>query len=118
MIDHITLRVKDLARSKEFYVKALAPIGYKVMMEFPEAVGMGKDDADFWIMETDKDVEHHVAFSGTREQVKAFHEAALAAGAMDNGGPGPRPEYSGDYYAAYVHDPDGNNIEVVSHEPV
>jgi catechol 2,3-dioxygenase-like lactoylglutathione lyase family enzyme len=117
MIDHISLRVRDLAAAKEFYKKALAPLRYEVIMEFPDAIGMGADGKpDLWI--TPGGIEGattHLAFrSRDNATVDAFHDAALKAGGSDNGPPGPR-EYHADYYGAFIHDPDGNNIEVVCH---
>jgi catechol 2,3-dioxygenase-like lactoylglutathione lyase family enzyme len=117
MIDHISLRVTDLARALAFYRAALAPLGYKVMLEFPDAVGLGDGrKADFWITRSDQTINPtHIAFSARREAVDAFHTAALGAGGSDNGPPGPRPEYHPHYFGAFVRDPEGNNIEVVSH---
>ncbi len=122
MIDHIGIRSSDLARSKAFYVNALAPIGYAQLMEFPGGVGYGvAPKPDFWIdgRPSDKPIERvHVAFRVSRRaEVKAFYDAALAAGGTDNGAPGVRPHYHPDYYGAFVIDPDGHNIEVVCHEP-
>lgn len=117
MIDHIGLPVRDLARSKAFYQQALAPLGYQLLMEFPHAVGFGiPPKPDFWIGPGEPGASVHVAFRGTREQVDAFYQAALAAGGKDNGAPGPRPIYHPNYYGAFVHDPDGHNIEAVCHE--
>lgn len=121
MIDHIGISVTDLDKSIAFYEKALAPLGYKLLMTFPgQAAGFGKDQKpDFWIGPGKADGGHaHVAFhSPGRAQVRAFYEAALAAGGKDNGAPGPRPMYHEHYYGAFVHDPDGHNIEAVCHEP-
>jgi catechol 2,3-dioxygenase-like lactoylglutathione lyase family enzyme len=120
MLDHIGLRVQDFPRALAFYRAALAPIGYKVIMEFPEAAGLGeRGKPDFWISKT-AEVESavHLAFVGTRESVAAFHAAALAAGGVDNGPPGPRPDYHPHYFGAFILDPYGNNIEVVCHDPL
>ena len=114
MIAHTTLAVSDYPRSKAFYDKALAPLGYRNNMEFHEAAGFndGKN-TDFWISREDTFPPTHLAFEARDEAaVKAFHAAALAAGAKDNGRPGYR-DYSPGYYAAFVHDPDGHNIEAV-----
>jgi catechol 2,3-dioxygenase-like lactoylglutathione lyase family enzyme len=117
MLDHISLRVQDHSRAVAFYRAALAPLGYQVMMEFPGATGLGAEMPDLWLMATDQPLNPtHLAFSATRAAVDAFHEAALAAGGSDNGTPGLRLDYHPHYYAAYVHDPEGNNIEVVCHE--
>jgi len=127
MIDHTGITVNDLARSKAFYTAALAPIGYQLLMEFPAAVtghadvaGFGEPPKpDFWLGSgSPNQPPLHVAFrAANRQQVDAFHAAALAAGGRDNGAPGLRPHYHPDYYGAFVLDPDGHNIEVVCHQP-
>lgn len=119
MIDHIGIEVSDLDRSKAFYSAALAPLGYSLAFEFEGAAGFGAGGIpDFWIHAGDAKTGTHVAFQAReRVVVHAFHGAALAAGGSDNGAPGPRPQYTPTYYAAYVHDPDGHNIEAVCHEP-
>jgi catechol 2,3-dioxygenase-like lactoylglutathione lyase family enzyme len=114
MIAHTSLPVSDYPKSKAFYSKALAPLGYSNNMEYGEAAGFndGKN-TDFWISHESVVVPLHVAFEArNREAVQAFHEAALAAGAENNGNPGYR-DYSPGYYAAFVLDPDGHNIEAV-----
>ncbi len=127
MIDHTGLVVSDFERSKAFYRQALAPIGYQLLLEFPAAVtghtdvaGFGeRPKPDFWISRgTPNQPPLHIAFRvNTRAEVDAFHRAALAAGGTDNGAPGLRPHYHPDYYGAFVHDPDGHNIEAVCHAP-
>src|SRR5262245_3931171 len=115
MLDHIGIPVSELGRSKQFFVAALAPLGYKVIFDLPTAVGMG-DEAfpSFWIGGSESRDPLHIAFSAAnRAAVDAFYRAALAAGGRDNGGPGVRAQYHPNYYAAFVYDPDGNNIEVV-----
>lgn len=126
MIDHVGFAVRDYEKSKAFYTKALAPLGYVLVMEataeqtesgFP-AAGFGiNGKPDFWIGgEGFLDKPLHVAIAAKdRAAVEAFHKAALAAGGKDNGGPGLRPYYHPDYYAAFVLDPDGHNIEAVCH---
>ena len=118
MLDHVSLRVADFQRALAFYRAALAPIGY-VVMEFPGYVGLGEPGKpDLWITLTDKTVlPTHLAFRTDRARVDAFHAAALAAGGVDNGAPGVRADYHPHYYAAFVIDPEGNNIEVVCHDP-
>ncbi|MEA2697695.1 MAG: hypothetical protein QOI66_1966 [Myxococcales bacterium] len=118
MLDHVSLRVQDLDRALAFYKPALAAIGYEVLMEFPGTVGMGTGGKpDLWISQTDQPVSPiHIALSSTRPSVDAFHAAATAAGGSDNGSPGLRADYHPHYYAAFVRDPDGNNIEIVCHE--
>jgi catechol 2,3-dioxygenase-like lactoylglutathione lyase family enzyme len=120
MIDHVTANVSDVERAKQFYSQALAPLGYSVQMEFPEAAGFGSGEGipDFWIGSRDQRGATHVAFTAPdRATVDAFHQAAIAAGAEDHGAPGIREHYHQNYYAAFVHDADGNNIEAVTHRP-
>jgi catechol 2,3-dioxygenase-like lactoylglutathione lyase family enzyme len=126
MLDHIGFPVSDYARAKTFYLQALAPLGYTLIMEveqqesdFP-AAGFGADGKpDFWIGgEGALNKPLHVAFAADdRATVDAFYRAAMAAGGRDNGPPGVRPHYHADYYGAFVLDPDGHNIEAVCHEP-
>ncbi|HTJ45034.1 MAG TPA: VOC family protein [Kofleriaceae bacterium] len=119
MIDHIGIEITDLARSKAFYLKALAPLGYECLMEWQTFAGFGvKPKPDFWIGLGAADKKIHVAFrASSRSIVKAFYDAAIAAGGKDNGPPGVRPHYHEHYYGAFVLDPDGHNIEAVCHEP-
>lgn len=128
MIDHTGVAVSNYAKSKEFYEKALAPISYKMMMEIPAAVtgsvdvaGFGEigSQTDFWVSGGKPNAPGvHIAFRvKTRAEVDAFYKAAMAAGAKDNGAPGPRPHYHENYYGAFVLDPDGHNIEAVCHAP-
>jgi catechol 2,3-dioxygenase-like lactoylglutathione lyase family enzyme len=123
MLDHIGIRVSDIAKAKDFYSKALAPLGYSVQKDLPEynvfGMGDGGHMADFWVspIEGDAGVQH-VAFSAKdKAMVDAFHKAGLEAGGMDNGAPGYRKEYTPGYYAAFIKDADGHNIEVVFHDP-
>ena len=131
IFDHVSLVVSDYARAKAFYTTALAPLGVKVVKDLGEACGFGRDQEpdDFWIgmgpasFQTPEQLRVitpiHVAFAArNRGEVDAFHAAALAAGAKDNGAPGLRPQYHQHYYGAFVLDPDGHNIEVVFHKPV
>src|SRR5689334_5238489 len=116
MIDHLGIPVSDYARSKDFYVQALAPLGFELAKEFEGGVGGFARDgkASFWIQQRETSGGVHVAFTaGSNDDVDAFHEAALAAGGSDNGEPGLREHYHPTYYAAFVHDPDGNNAEAV-----
>jgi catechol 2,3-dioxygenase-like lactoylglutathione lyase family enzyme len=120
MIDHIGLRTNQFDKLAAFYEKALAPLGYSKLVQFDDAAGFGRDKKpSFWLGASDGAVSSlHIAFvSPTRAAVKAFYDAALAAGARDNGKPGLRPDYHANYYAAFVIDPDGNNIEAVCHAP-
>jgi catechol 2,3-dioxygenase-like lactoylglutathione lyase family enzyme len=126
MIDHIGFPVSDYARSKSFYEKALAPLGYTLIMEIAEtgsgspACGFGKDGKpDFWIGGEGAltGILHVALAADDRATVDAFHRAALAAGGRDNGAPGLRPHYHPNYYGAFVLDPDGHNVEAVCHAP-
>lgn len=118
MIDHVTVGVSDLARSRAFYTRALLPLGFSDlggMRDLP-VVFFGLEEASDFAISTayTTGAPVHVAFAADRrEQVDAFHAAALAAGGRDNGAPGLRPQYSDDYYAAFVIDPDGHNVEAV-----
>jgi catechol 2,3-dioxygenase-like lactoylglutathione lyase family enzyme len=122
MIDHLGFPVSDFARAKAFYERALSPLGYVLIKDTTTeesgqpSAGFGADGrADFWIAgEGGLDKPLHVAIlAKDRATVDAFHRAALAAGGTDNGGPGLRPRYQANYYAAFVLDPDGHNIEAV-----
>ena len=120
MIDHVTANVGDFAQAKRFYEQALAPLGYSVQMELEGAAGFGTGEGipDFWIGSSAERGATHVALSASDlATVDRFYEAAVAAGGKDNGAPGLRPHYHENYYAAYVHDADGNNIEAVCHQP-
>ncbi|WP_028080487.1 VOC family protein [Solimonas soli] len=134
MLDHIGLVVADYERSKAFYRATLAAIGFELVMELDEKVldrahaGFGEPPKpEFWISAGATGAAPgpsftappvHVAFRvRARALVDAFHRAALAAGARDNGAPGLRPHYHADYYGAFVLDPDGHNIEAVCHAP-
>src|SRR4051794_35739259 len=123
MFDHVKFGVSDFAASKAFFLKALEPLGVVVVSEGPPAYGVelgqpgGK--VSLCLCQTDEKPAHlHLAFAAeSRRQVDAFYRAALEAGAKDNGAPGLRPHYHANYYAAFVLDPDGHNIEMVCHEP-
>jgi catechol 2,3-dioxygenase-like lactoylglutathione lyase family enzyme len=116
LFDHVKLAVRDIARSRAFYERALQPFGVSVV-ESSQGAGFALDDQDFWITEQEVPAGSvHVAFAAPdRETVDAFHAAALEAGGVDNGRPGLRPQYHSGYYAAFVLDPDGNNVEAVFH---
>ena len=117
MLDHMTLTVRDMARAKAFYTAILAPLGYRVLMEFGDMCGFGDTKPYFWMKQGDvPTTPQHIAFVARRRaDVDAFHAAALAAGARDNGPAGLRPDFHATYYAAFVIDPDGHNIEAVNH---
>ena len=135
MIDHIGLNVRDVVRATEFYLKALAPLGYGIVMQVSAeetghgaAVGFGapgpaedfqSGKPSFWIGEGEPmSGPMHVAFvAPSRAAVDVFYAAAMKEGGKDNGPPGLRPEYHANYYGAFVFDPDGNNAEAVCHLP-
>jgi catechol 2,3-dioxygenase-like lactoylglutathione lyase family enzyme len=121
VIDHLSVGVSDLARSREFYRRALAPLGFSERGPWSDEnreVAFGPEGFDDFGISTQYPVGApvHIAFSAEDEDaVKAFHAAALQAGGRDNGAPGPRLEYSAGYYGAFVLDPDGHNVEAVFH---
>jgi catechol 2,3-dioxygenase-like lactoylglutathione lyase family enzyme len=120
ILDHIGLAVRDFAKSATFFRRALAPLGIQTVLEGEGWAMLGKDGRpEFWIgVHGIPPGPIHVAFAAeSREQVRAFHRAALAAGGRDNGAPGIRAKYHPDYYGAFVFDPDGHNIEAVCHRP-
>ena len=118
-IDHVTIKVKDLAKAKAFYAAALKPLGYEVLQEWEgKFVGLGAHKKpDLWLAHYDVTAPPaHVAISAdSKETVAAFHAAGLAAGGTDNGAPGPRTEYHPGYWGAFVLDPEGNNLEACLH---
>jgi catechol 2,3-dioxygenase-like lactoylglutathione lyase family enzyme len=118
-IDHTAVYVSDLERGKAFYSDALKPLGYALQFEVGEFLGFGDGQMpNFGVVRRDPVGNGHVAFSAPdRATVDAFHQAAIAAGGTDNGAPGLREHYHPTYYAAYVKDFDGNNIEAVCHTP-
>jgi catechol 2,3-dioxygenase-like lactoylglutathione lyase family enzyme len=128
MLDHIGFGVRDIRRSREFYLDALAPLGITIEMEvMPDDagghthLGFGAEGKPFfWISDGEAlSGRLHVAFAArSRAEVDAFYRAAIAAGGQDNGGPRLRPEYHPNYYAAFVLDFDGHNIEAVCHTPI
>ena len=126
MLDHIGIKVSDFGRAKAFYEQVMPALGAELLMEFgPEVTGharvagFGRTKPDLWIGNGGPTRPRlHVAFAAeSRAMVEAFHRTALAAGATDNGAPGPRPEYHRHYYGAFALDPDGHNIEAVCHHP-
>jgi catechol 2,3-dioxygenase-like lactoylglutathione lyase family enzyme len=122
VLDHVGLPAHDVAASRRFYEAALAPLGFAVVMEVPGMPGAGfglPGKPSFWVQPGAGAGGIHLAFhAATRDQVDAFYAAALAAGGTDNGAPGVREHYHPTYYAAFVLDPDGNNVEAVCHDPV
>lgn len=118
MLDHISIGVRDIAKARRFYDAALQPLGYTCLSSGEGSLGYGKGAPALWISATDHPVPAdersglHVCFSApSRAGVDAFHAAALKAGGRDNGAPGVRKDYSANYYAAFVVDPDGYRIE-------
>ena len=122
MFDHVVFGVRDYAASKAFYLKALEPLGVVLLQENALGVEMGQrggKDSLCMFQTEEKPARLHIAFRAqNRGQVEAFYRAAIEAGGKDNGAPGLRPQYHANYYAAFVIDPDGHNIELVCHEPV
>ena len=126
ILDHIGFPVTDYGRSMAFYKAVLAPLGISLMKEYNLSddgtdgyAGFGRTRPQFWIG-TGKGLSGslHVAFAAkSRDEVISFYNAALAAGAKDNGAPGLRPHYHANYFGAFVLDPDGHNIEAVTHLP-
>ena len=119
MIDHFNLSISDLEPSQRFYERVLEPLGYHFLIRDGAAAGFGRDVWSFGIVVAVPPLPRlHVAFeAASRSQVDHFFAAALSAGATPNGSPGIRPEYDPNYYAAFVHDPDGHNIEAVCRQP-
>ena len=121
MIDHISIAVRDLGACARFYETVLAAIGYSKLIVRPTTIGFGKKYPDFWLNErrnmtpVDADSGTHICVrASSTEAVQAFHAAAMANGGASDGAPGPRPEYTAGYYAAFVRDPEGNKIEAVT----
>jgi catechol 2,3-dioxygenase-like lactoylglutathione lyase family enzyme len=137
MLDHMTFRVSDIARTKEFYSAVLAPLGYSLNVagsyegmnmlgfSYPDASQSDGKKVDVWFVDGPSPYGNALATTschlcwraGSRAQVDAFYTAAIAVGARDYGAPGLRPHYHPNYYGALVIDPEGNNIEAVCHLP-
>lgn len=118
MLNHISIGVKDIARTRKFYDAALKPLGYTLKSDGETSLGYGDNAVALWISKSERPVPAdtqsglHVCFDAPdRKAVDAFHKAALAAGGQDNGKPGPRADYGPNYYAAFVVDPDGYRLE-------
>jgi catechol 2,3-dioxygenase-like lactoylglutathione lyase family enzyme len=121
MIDHVSIAVRDLAKSSRFYDAVLAVLGHTKLIVRPGTVGFGKKYPEFWLNErraqtpVEPDSGNHICLRAPdTASVDAFHAAALAAGGRSDGAPGPRPEYTAGYYAAFVLDLEGNRIEAVT----
>jgi catechol 2,3-dioxygenase-like lactoylglutathione lyase family enzyme len=121
MIDHVSIQVRDVAKSAAFYDAVLAPVGGKRVIDFGDVIGYGTEAPDFWLgpVTTEGSArEMHLAFTAPdRAAVRAFFDAAVANGAEVLHVPRLRPEYHATYYGAFVRDPDGNNVEAVCHRP-
>jgi catechol 2,3-dioxygenase-like lactoylglutathione lyase family enzyme len=120
VIDHVSVTVSDMDAAKRFYSQALEPLGYSLVMEGDGWAGFAGGEPpipDFWLGQREGGSAHFALRAKDRASVDRFHEAALAAGGKDNGEPGLRSHYHENYYAAYVHDADGNNVEAVCHDP-
>lgn len=127
MLDHIGFPVRDYKRSKAFYQRVLAPLGYGLVMEVTpddgatgHHGGFGRDGKPFFWINSGEPIQGilHVAFrAADQDEVDRFYAVAIGEGATDNGPPGLRPHYHPTYYGAFVFDPDGHNIEAVCHEP-
>ncbi len=129
MIDHLVITVSNIKNSKAFYLKALGTLGYILIRDTPTSVSFGiqkgghgqstDPSGDFWLSEGSPVTPHtHFAFSAeSRMIVDRFFAAGLSAGGVDNGAPNLRTQYHSNYYAAFLLDPDGYNIEAVCHSP-
>jgi len=120
MFDHLCLNINNLQKSRAFYDAAFLPLGLSSLMQYENLVAYGRNDTPQYFLaqksKTQLEAPLHIAFSAlSRADVDHFHAAALAAGGLDNGQPGIRAQYHPNYYAAYVIDPDGHNIEAVCH---
>ena len=118
MFDHVSIGVRDIARAKAFYDAALKPLEFTCLSADETSLGYGKKTVDFWILAAERPVPDdpksrlHFCFAApSRQSVAAFHKAAMTAGARDNGKPGVRKDYGPNYYAAFVHDPEGYRLE-------
>jgi catechol 2,3-dioxygenase-like lactoylglutathione lyase family enzyme len=122
MLDHVSIGVRDINRSRRFYDAALEPLGYSCRSPGDKSLGYGRDREELWLLAVKRPVPAdeasglHLCFEANdRAAVDAFHKAALKAGGKDNGKPGLRADYGPDYYAAFVVDPDGYRIEAHAH---
>jgi catechol 2,3-dioxygenase-like lactoylglutathione lyase family enzyme len=121
MIDHVSIAVRDLAASARFYEAVLATLGYAKLADRPATIGFGKKYPEFWLNErrnmtaVDADTGTHICLRASSvEAVRAFHAAAVNAGGISDGAPGPRSGQIGGYYAAFIRDPEGNKIEAAT----
>jgi catechol 2,3-dioxygenase-like lactoylglutathione lyase family enzyme len=124
MFDHISIGVRDIAKTKRFYDAVLQPLGYKCLSEGETSLGYGRDAVALWILAVEHPVPAHeksglhFCFTApTRKSVDSFHAAALKLGGRDNGTPGIRADYDPSYYAAFVVDPEGYRLEAYCAKP-
>jgi catechol 2,3-dioxygenase-like lactoylglutathione lyase family enzyme len=124
MFDHISIGVKSIERSRQFYDAILSPLGYDRLSNFESTIGYGAERAMFWVMQAEHPVPadrksglHFCFVAPSEEAVDAFHAAGRANGGEDNGAPGIRPDYGQFYYAAFMVDPDGYRLEAYFHKP-
>ena len=124
MINHVSIGVRDIARTRRFYDAIFEPLGYSCLNQDEGSLGYGRDATAFWILAAEHPIPPddrsglHICFTApTRDSVDAFHSAALRSGGRDNGRPGVRAEYSPAYYAAFVTDPDGYRLEAYCERP-
>jgi catechol 2,3-dioxygenase-like lactoylglutathione lyase family enzyme len=124
MLDHVSIGVRDMSRTKHFYDAALGPLGYRCLSDGNTSLGYGREAVAFWISATERPIQadeksglHFCFIAPTRRSVDAFHAAALGAGGRDHGEPGVRADYAANYYAAFVIDPDGYRIEAHCGQP-
>jgi catechol 2,3-dioxygenase-like lactoylglutathione lyase family enzyme len=117
MLDHVAIPVADLDASRRFYEPIFEQLGAKVVVEAPDYVIFGTDAGMVGLREKEAVLPIHIAFRTDRPGVDAFYEAALAGGGTDNGPPGLRSDYHPNYYAAFIYDLDGHNVEAVCHQP-
>ena len=120
IVSHVSLGTNDFERARAFYETVLATLGIRKLMEFPGAAAFGKAYPEFWVQvpidgnpATVGNGTHMAFIASDKAAIHAFHQAALAAGAQDDGAPGPRPDYGPAYYGAFVRDPDGHKIEAM-----
>jgi len=118
MYDHLGLQVTNLGASVAFYQAALAPFGYELCSRDETSAGLGRPGAPaLWLYASTTPSRAHVAFrAATRAIVDRFHQRGIASGGRDHGAPGVRADYAPTYYAAFLLDPDGNNVEAVCME--
>lgn len=116
-IDHVGVSVTDAAKGRAFYTAALKPLGITILADYGDIIGMGTEHPYLWVGPGNPGHVHLAFRAESRKAVDEFYAAAIAAGGKDNGKPGLRTEYSNNYYAAFILDADGHNIEAVTYAP-